>query len=542
MSAGVVLAPRFEDEPALVLDRELCERARQTRDARFDGRFFIGVVTTGIYCRPICPVRPPKPENVRFYASAAAAAEAGLRPCLRCRPESSPGTSAWIGTAATVSRALRLIHDGALDEDGVDALASRLGIGARHLDRLFLRHLGASPLRVAQTRRVHLAKKLLDETRLPITEVAQAAGFGSVRRFHESIRATYGRTPTVLRGTAGPAAAGAPIRLRLGYRPPFDWAALLRFFALRAIPGVEQVDGDTYRRCLSVAGQLGRIAVRPARDGHQLELSVLFPDAASVLLRLIARVRRAFDLDADPLAIAQQLARDTALASCVRARPGLRVPGAFDGFEIAVRAVLGQQVSVKGARTLASRIASRFGRRLPGDHDTDVCLAFPTPESLCDADVERIGLPGARAETIRRLACAVRAGTLDLDTPREPGAFLEEMCRIPGIGAWTAQYVALRALGDPDAFPASDLGLRAAAGLCFGDSVTRPSALALERRAEAWRPWRGYAAQHLWSLWSERAAPPTLRRATRGARAAPVRVNASPAPRSARASAPSRRS
>lgn len=540
------MALRGLPEIAPALDPVVCERARQARDPRFDGRFFVGVRTTGIYCRPICPVRLPRAENVRFFASAAAAAEAGFRPCLRCRPESSPGTSAWAGTASTVARALRLIHDGALDASGVDALAARLGIGARHLDRLFRRHLGATPVRVAQTRRLHLAKTLLDETRLPLVEIAHAAGFGSVRRFNEAVRASFGRSPGALRAAvsarsdarvSGGAGRAGALRVRLAYRPPLDREALLDFFAARAIPGVEAVAGGTYRRALAVDGQAGTIAISPVPGAHALELVLDFGDLATVLVRVIGRVRAAFDLDADPLAIEAVLARDPALAPRLRARPGLRVPGAFDGFECAVRAVLGQQVSVAGARTLAGRLAARFGRALPAATDTGPCRLFPTPDALAGADIAAIGLPAARAETIRRLAQEVSEGRLDLETPRDLDAVVEALRRVPGIGDWTAQYVALRALREPDAFPASDLGLRAGAALCFGDATRRPGAAELERRAERWRPWRAYAAQHLWTAWAERA-----RTAAPCATATPDRVRPSRAPRSARASAPSTRS
>ncbi len=490
------------------LDPEVCERARQTRDPRFDGRFFIGVRTTGVYCRPVCRVRPPRAENVRFFPSAAAASEAGFRPCLRCRPESAPGTSAWRGTAATVSRALRLIQGGALDESSVDALAGRLGIGARHQGRLFLSHVGATPGQVAQTRRLQLAKKLLDETDLPIGEVALAAGFGSIRRFNEVLRATYGRPPQALRKGRREAPPAGELRLRLAYRPPLDWEALRDFLALRAVPGVERVRGDSFERTIAVDGRAGWIAVRPVADGRHLELALRFPDVAPALVRITARVRRLFDLDADPLTLAADLARDPALAPSVRAHPGLRVPGAFDGFELAVRAILGQGVSVKGARTLAGRLVAEHGQKLAGEGagagDAADWRVFPAPEALAGARLERLGVLPARAAAIRRLAASVAEGALDLETPRDLGAFVAEISRLDGIAEWTAHYVALRALGDPDAFPASDLGLLggARAGLGAGAAALTPAAL--ERRAEAWRPWRGYAAMHLWLAYALR--------------------------------------
>ena len=485
------------------LDAAVCERARLTRDPRFDGRFYVAVVTTGVYCRPICPVKPPKAANVRFYASAAAAAEAGFRPCLRCRPESAPGSSAWQGTGATVSRALRLIQDGALDEADVAALAARLGIGARQLARLFVRHLGASPVQVAQTRRLHLAKKLLDETPLPITGIAAAAGFGSVRRFNEVMRATYGRPPSALRRSRAAPEAGERLELRLAFRPPFDWPALRDFLALRAVPGVESVAGDCYRRTIEIDGRLGRIEARALPGSHHLALALELPDVAGALVRILARARRLFDLDAVPATIEGDLGQDAELARRLRKRPGLRVPGAFDGFELAVRAILGQLVSVPAARTLATRLAERFGRRLAEPGDTGVWLAFPGPGILAEADLRSIGLPESRALAIRGLARCVADGALELETSHGLEAFVAKLCELPGIGAWTAHYVALRALGEPDAFPASDLGLLRGASLCLGRSAERFTPASLVRRAEAWRPWRGYAAMHLWHAYAE---------------------------------------
>jgi AraC family transcriptional regulator, regulatory protein of adaptative response / DNA-3-methyladenine glycosylase II len=501
----LISAPASELDPpeAIALDVELCERARLARDPRFDGRFFIGVRTTGIYCRPVCPVRPPKPENVRFFPSAAAASDAGFRPCLRCRPESSPGTSAWLGTVATVSRALRLIDAGALDESGVEALATRLGIGARHLDRLFSRHVGASPQKVAQTRRLALAKKLLDETALPITEIAHASGFGSVRRFNETFSASYGRPPSALRKSRASPRAGEQIRLRLAFRPPLDWKSSCDFLAQRSIAGVEQVTDGVYRRAIEVDGRLGWFAISALAGTNQLELGLAFPDLPGALVKIVTRVRRMFDLDADPLTIEGHLEQDAALSKRLRGARGLRVTGAFDGFELAVRAVLGQAVSVKAARTLASRVAARFGRPLSSGADDQVWQAFPAPETLVTAKLEELGVTRARSHTIRTLARQVAEGTLDLETPRDLDGFVAELSQLDGIAAWTAHYVALRALGEPDAFPSSDLGLLGGAERCLG-ARRRFTAATLEQRAEAWRPWRGYAALHLWRAYAER--------------------------------------
>jgi len=473
-------------------DVKICERARRARDARFDGRFFVGVVTTGIYCRPICPAAAPKPAHVRYFVSAAAAAAAGFRPCLRCRPESSPGTPAWLGSSATVSRALKLIAGGALDSGDVEALAGRLGIGARQMRRLFLRHLGAAPIAVAQTRRLHFAKKLIDETGLPMTRIAFAAGFRSIRRFNATFRLLYNRSPRELR-RLGPRAedAGTPdeYRFRLSYRPPYDWQALVAFLSPRATPGVESVSLQCIRRTISADGKCGFLEVRPLEGIPCLELRVHFPDPQA-LLAILERARRMFDLGADPAEIARHLRKDPMLAAAVAQRPGLRVPGAWDGFELAVRSVLGQQVTVKGASTLAGRLAAKFGEQ------SEYGRLFPTPAALAEADLESIGLTRARARTLRELACAAGSGRMSFEGAGNPDSFAAELRTIPGIGAWTAAYVVMRALGEPDAFPAGDLGLLRAAGKAEG----RLTARELERRSAAWRPWRAYAAMHLWMM------------------------------------------
>ena len=505
----------------VMLDAELCERARLSRDARFDGRFFIGVVTSGIYCRPVCPVQPPKAADVRFYRSAAAAGRAGFRPCLRCRPETAPGTPAWSGSPATVRRALRLIDNGALDDAGADSLARRLGLGARHLRRLFDRHVGASPLQVASTSRLQRAKRLIDDTDLPFGNVAQAAGFGSVRRFNDALRRTYGRSPRELRRQRRrtPAAAGRPngaLRLRLRYRSPYDAAALLGFLAPRALPGVEVVDPaqSVYRRAFRLAGagrggggragsqappgaEPGILRVE-ARAAGYLDAEIRHPDAR-VLLEVADRLRRLFDLDADPLSFGQRLAPAPVLAGRLEALPGIRVPGAWDGFELAVRAVLGQQVTVKGATTLTGRLVTALGEALP-DHlrGSGLARTFPPPDAVAGFDLRTIGVPAARATALRTLAAAVAAGTLDLASTADPDTQRERLTAIPGIGPWTAEYVAMRALRDPDAFPAGDLGLRKA--VAGGVPATGKQVLAL---AEGWRPWRAYAAM---LLWQDRAA------------------------------------
>jgi AraC family transcriptional regulator of adaptative response / DNA-3-methyladenine glycosylase II len=484
-------------EPA-VLDRDLCYRALRARDARFDGRIFVAVKTTGIYCRPICPARTPKLENVTFYASAAAAQDAGYRPCLRCRPESSPELAAWRGTSNTVSRAMLLIAQGALDgdESDVETLAQRLGVGGRQLRRLFQKHLGTSPVAVAQARRLLFAKKLVHETSMPMAEIAHAAGFGSLRRYNDAFRRLYGRAPSELRrhrGRAESADDGA-ITLSLSYVPPYDWSAMLRFFAVRAVPGVEAVDGQRYARTIELDGARGTFAVSPSpTKAHALSLTLRFP-VVSALPVAVARVRSMFDLDADVRVIHAALGRDPLLASPIAARPGLRVPGAWDPFELGVRAILGQQITVAAARDLAAKLVVAHGQALAGPGSDTLTRLFPRPAALARAELAPLGMPRARAATISAFARLVLDDP-ELFAPSRPlERTLETFQRVPGIGEWTAQYVALRALRDPDAFPLTDVGLLRGAAR----NGVRPTPEALGALAEAWRPWRAYAAQHLW--------------------------------------------
>jgi AraC family transcriptional regulator, regulatory protein of adaptative response / DNA-3-methyladenine glycosylase II len=483
-----------EDQP-MDLDAEACYRAIATRDARFDGRLFIAVKSTGIYCRPICPARTPKRENLTFYPSAAAAQEAGYRPCLRCRPETAPDLGVWRGTSNTVSRALALIEKGGLDGADVEALADRLGVGERQLRRLFRRHLGASPIAVAQTRRVLLAKHLIHETRLPMSEVALAAGFGSIRRFNETFQQLFGRAPSTLRrgtGAASPGPAGE-VAILLPYRPPYDWPAMLAFLRARAIPGLEVVGPDGYMRTIEVAGAHGTVAVRPA-TGNSLRATIQFPQL-SALPTIVARLRRVFDLIADPEVIGAHLSEDSRLAPLVAARPGLRVAGAWDGFELAVRALLGQQITVAGAATLAGRLVAAYGKPLAGGVE-GLSHVFPGPERLADADLSSLGLTRARAAALGSLARAVVADPQIFGPRQSLDAAVLKLRALPGIGEWTAQYIAMREMREPDAFPAADIGLMRAMADRKG---RRPSPGALLARAERWRPWRAYAAQHLWA-------------------------------------------
>ncbi len=493
----------------VLLDADVCYRALQSRDARFDGRFFVGVTSTRIYCRPICPARTALRNHCRFFPSAAAAQQAGFRACLRCRPEIAPHSPAWRGTASTVSRAMARIAEGALDgpRASVERLAESLGVGERQLRRLFDQHVGASPLAVAQTRRVLFAKQLLHDTRLPMASVAMAAGFGSIRRFNDTFLALYKRPPSQLRRRSATTSSAAPLALRLSYRPPFDWNALLAFFTPRAVPGVEEVRDGTYRRIVRVDDHVALIAVShlPSRNALQVEIVCGHLPA----LPLIAsRLRRVFDLDADTEAIAAHLSRDRSLASVVRRQPGLRTPGGWDAFEVAIRAILGQQISVAAARGLAAKLVALTTRPLPLG-DGALTHAFPTAQQLAAADLTQLGMPAARRSTITALA---RAAIDRSDLFQAANTLEENIARlrsIPGIGEWTAQYIALRGLHHPDAFPASDIGILCNARQLFAKPLSPAQLLA---RSEQWRPWRGYAAQHLWSATNLSLAPPRKHR------------------------------
>lgn len=481
-------------EETLGFDTRVLDRARASRDARFDGKFFIAVTSTRIYCRPVCKVRDAKRSNIRYYPTAAAAAEAGFRPCLRCRPEAAPGTPAWQGTLGVVRRGLRLIEEGVLDDRSVEEMASRLGIGARHLHRLFIQHLGASPIAVAQTRRLHFAKRLLDETRLPITSIAMAAGFGSIRRFNDVFRQTYRRPPSELRKLRIAEVQEADkdqVVLRLAYRPPYDWAQIRGFLAARAIPRIELAHNDGYARTVATPEGWAIIQVRSVEREHALELRVTCTNTTS-LLHLSSVARRVFDLASDPATIDLALEGDPFLAPHVKHRPGLRVPGVWDPFECAVRAIVGQQVSLPAGLTLLGRLVERVGRPI-ATPVTGLTHLFPTPAAVLAADLRGLGFTGGRISALKELAKAIVDGTLDFGAAGDD--VIHKLTSIRGIGPWTAQYVALRALGEPDAFPSADLVLRRAAS-----DTDRPlSASALEQRSEAWRPWRAYAVIYLWT-------------------------------------------
>ena len=477
----------------LSLDIRALDRARASRDPRFDGKFFIAVTSTHIYCRPICPVRSAKRAHVRYYFSAAAAAEAGYRPCLRCRPEAAPGTPAWQGTSAIVRRALRLIDDGFLDNGSVDDLSGKLGVGPRHLDRLFVQHVGAAPLVFAQTRRLHFAKRLLDETRLPISEIALAAGFGSLRRFNTLFRRTFRCAPRELRGQRHPQPGSHPegtVTLKLAFRPPYDFERVLAFLRARAIPGVEKVDATSYSRTVATGTGETLVRISPMGRNDALELRVTGAVPAD-LFELSFAARRVFDTSADPAQVVRAFRSDPILGALATRSPGLRIPGAWDPFECAVRAVIGQRTGVTGALTLATRLVERLGTRLKSPAPGLTTL-FPSPQAIAEGDLRGLGLTRSRIAAIQSLAQAVVAHKFEFTAPTDE--IVAALAQIPGVGEWTSQYVALRALGDPDAFPTSDLILRRMAGNGRGAL----SEAELESRAEAWRPWRAYAAAYLW--------------------------------------------
>lgn len=476
----------------MALDDDVCYRALTARDTRFDGVFFVGVKSTGIYCRPVCTAKTPGRQRCRFFNSAALAEQAGFRPCLRCRPELAPGLAPVEQQRTVAWTAAARIEAGVLNDGGsLEELAASLGLSSRQLRRSVRNELGVSPVELAQTNRLLLAKRLIAETQLPMVEVAFAAGFDSVRRFNALFQSHYRLTPSALRRSSAPPANAESLRLTVAYRPLLDWDAMLQFLAARAIPGVECVTGTTYHRTVRIGEHRGWLSVSLASDRPLL--AVDFSTAlAPVLPSLLVRLRSLFDLDARPDVIAAHLSRDLRLAKCVEVQPGLRVPGAFDTFEIGLRAILGQQVSVRGASTLAGRFARRFGESIATpinglDHLT------PAADSIATADLAAIvelGLPRARAECVQSLARAVASGVVHLEPGIDPVATVACLQELPGIGPWTAQYIAMRVLRWPDAFPGGDLGLKKASGLT--------SVKALEQAAEGWRPWRAYAAMHLW--------------------------------------------
>jgi AraC family transcriptional regulator of adaptative response / DNA-3-methyladenine glycosylase II len=489
-------------DSATAPDREICYRALLARDTRFDGVFFTGVKSTGIYCRPVCTVRTPRESSCTFFPNAAAAEAAGFRPCLRCRPELAPYALQQNLAYAVWQR----IAAGALNDGDVERLAAQVGLSSRQLRRVLLQHFGVTPVELAQTQRLLFAKKLLQETGLPMAELAYAAGFGSLRRFNALFSQRYGMAPTAVRRTVQKDIKGGDaLVLRLAYRPPFDWHEMLRYLAARAIPGVEAVfaDEQAYARSVRIGAATGWVRIRHLLSKQQLELEVA-PLLAPHLMSLLSRVRTQFDLDANPAVIEAHLKQDPLLAAGIQVAPGLRVPGAFDVFELATRAILGQQVSVAGATTLSGRMARHFGT-VANTPFLAVAHHFPQAETLMAAsiaEIAQIGMPATRAETIRNLAQFAVSGGLDLKPGISLSQAIEQLKSVRGVGEWTAQYIALRALRFPDAFPAGDLGLQKAAARADTQAAL-PSVRWTEKqllaRAANWSPWRGYAALVLWN-------------------------------------------
>jgi AraC family transcriptional regulator of adaptative response / DNA-3-methyladenine glycosylase II len=509
-------------------DFDQCYRAVASRDGRFDGWFFTAVTSTGIYCRPSCPALTPKQSNVRFYPSVAAAQQAGFRACMRCRPDATPGSPDWDIRADVVGRAMRMIADGVVDRDGVVGLAARLGYTERHLNRMLVAEVGASPIALARAQRAQTARILIETTDLGFAEIAFAAGFGSVRQFNDTVRTVYATSPSQLRQrarrepasvqTAGP----VPVSLRLAYRPPLAVTDLLGFLAARALPGVELVSDDTYQRGMRLPHGTGTVALTP-RDGyvaatlHLADLRDLAP--------AVNRCRRLLDLDADPVAVDGTLAADPALTADITATPGVRVPRSVDGFEMACRAVVGQQVSVASARRVLARMAAELGEPVSSP-DSEVVpdpdgepvpdpddvpgrapgvpleRLFPTPEAVSKAPDEALPMPAARRRTLRSLADAVTAGDVVLDPSADRDTTRRTLLALPGIGPWTVAYIAMRGFGDPDAFLATDLAVRrGAARLGLPDAATE-----LETRSRRWGPWRSYAVVRLWR-WASGTRP-----------------------------------
>jgi AraC family transcriptional regulator of adaptative response / DNA-3-methyladenine glycosylase II len=517
---------------AVIEDPDRCYQAAQSKDARFDGWFFCAVTSTGIYCRPSCPARTPKRENVRFYPTAAAAQQAGFRACLRCRPDATPGSPEWNIRADVVARAMRLIRDGIVDREGVEGLAQRLGYSTRQLNRLINAEVGTGPLALARAQRSQTARVLLETTDLPITHVAFAAGFSSVRQCNDTVRQVFADTPRGLRVRARKVSPGRrlasetarqAIRLRLPCRRPFNPASVLHFLGTRALPGVEELDGTCYRRTLRLPQGHAVVTLRAPElaDGEQdaprgpsyVEGELILSDLRD-LATAVARCRQLLDLDADPVAVWEALGADRLLGALVQRDPGRRVPGAADGFELAVRAVIGQQVSVSGARTVAARLVQAAGDTLPAA-DGPLTHLFPTPAALIELAAREPGafaMPAGRRRALVALAEAVEVGDVVIDPGADPLELRRSLVALPGVGPWTAEYVAMRALRDPDAFMPTDLGIRRGArALGLPDDPTQLVAL-----TEAWRPWRSYAMAYLWSLpapSTEIPAPPMKGRA-----------------------------
>jgi len=490
-------------------EQQIFYQAMLSRDNRFDGCFFAAVTTTGVYCRPICPAPKPKIKNVVFYSSSAGAESDGFRPCKRCRPDASPGTPIWSGTSATVSRALQLINSGYLDEYNVQQLGTLLGLGERQLRRLFKSHLGAPPHAVALTRRLDFARKLIDETHLSMTDIAFSSGFESIRRFNDAVKKRFGESPTDLRQAVKSTKTGNGNKnrmvLHLPFRPPLDWPALLSYLKARQINGVEVIDKSRYCRSIHMKEKTrdGRITehygvfmvTMPARASY-LELTLQI-SGTNNLMNIVQRVRRIFDLEADPLFIFNHLKKDPGLSHIISTFPGFRIPGGWDNFEIAIRTIIGQQVSIRAANTITGRLVQRYGTLIHDSYIPGITHLFPTPETLATADLTGIGLPTKRSGTIRALAAKIADGEIVLEGILNSESIKTQLKKIPGIGDWTTEYIAMRALREPDAFPAADLALKRELKAMSqqAEHLNRP---------DIWRPWRAYAAVVLWKNYSHK--------------------------------------
>ena len=477
----------------IVEDFESCYRLSESRDPRYDGVFFIAATSTRLYCRPSCPARQPKRANVRFYPTAAAAQSAGFRACKRCRPDAAPGSPDWNWRADGVARAMRLIADGIVDREGVPGLAKRLGFSERHLRRLLAEQVGASPVALARAQRANTARLLIESTAMPFADAAFAAGFHSVRQFNDTIKHVFASTPREMRrrSTGGKPRPLGVVELRLSCREPFDGAALIRFLEVRAAPGLEEVSGDTYRRALTLAHGTGVVELTPEARAVRC---VLHLDDLRDLATAVARCRRLLDLDADPLAIAEALGSDEVIGHLVLARPGLRVPGCVDGAELALRAVLGQQVSLRAAQRQTARLVETFGTPLEQPLGT-VTHQFPDAAVLAEAEPRSFAGPAQRRKTLQTLAARLADGEIRIDDSSDPTEALARLLDIPGIGPWTAGYVAMRGFHDPDAFPPGDAGVRRALRTLGHPDDPRSVAVMQQR----WRPWRAYAALQLWT-------------------------------------------
>lgn len=465
-------------------------KALIARDHRFDGKFFVAVKTTGIYCRPICPARP-KRENVEFFSDSASAELAGYRPCLRCRPQCAPGTAAWQGKRALVQRALRLIAQNGLHHRSEERFAQRLGVSARHLRRLFTVEMGQTPKQISDNNRLDFARKLITETRLPVLEVARATGFGSLRRFNDAFRRRYRRPPSKLRKVGPEKNIKDGVELKLSFRPPYDWQSLIQFYRTHTIPGTERVVEDRFERVFRIESSLGFFAVEPIVGTRQLKLTVVTDDLR-VLFEVASRVRRMFDLDSDPGLIAECFAQDPLLGKLCRRYPGLRLPGGWDPFETAVCSILGQAVSAEQRCNLVGQLVRSYGEPVVHPRSGERAYLFPGPDVLAESDLKDVGTTAARKEAIRVFCGRVLSGSISLSPAQEPTAFRKALLETKGLGPWSAEYISLRAIGDPDAFPHSDLILK------------RVLKLFPQLNLEKLKPWRSYAAIYLWKAFAEK--------------------------------------